>query len=328
MLRKFFIILLSLTGILLLWFVFRTISFQEILISARSLKPWQIFVIAAFPVVTYCLAALRWQIILSGLGAKIRFSKLWQWSFIGAAVSLFAPSFDLSGQTAKAFLFKEELPRPGVAFASVYIDSLLRLITNVSLAFLVLFFLLFDGIQSVQGNLVLLFLGFLLLLIYLFWWWVRRGGLLSLILISFFQPKGSVREEIQEVDRAFKTFLENSPKVFSVLGISALSFLWEILQLAAIIYFLAPLEMKTLTGSILFSSLGLFIGMIIPGSLPVPAGIGFKEAGAVIAGVLVGLGGTLGITAAILFRIRDLMVVVLGGFFFLRERIGRAFQFR
>lgn len=327
MFRKLFIIFLSITGILLLWLLFRTISFQEIIVFTRSLKLWQIFVIAAFPVATYFLAAFRWHIILSGLGAKIKFSKLWQWSFVGAGVSLFAPSFDLSGQTAKAFLFKEELPRPGVAFASVYIDSLLRLVTNVSLAFLVLLLLVFDGVESGEGNLVLVSLGLFLLVIYLFWWWLRRGGLLSLILISFFQPKGSVREEIQEVDRAFKAFLEDSPRVFSVLGISALSFLWEILQLAAILYFLTPLETKSLTG-LFFPAVGLFIGMIIPGSLPVPGGIGFKEAGAVIAGVLVGLGGTLGITAAILLRIRDLMVVLLGGFFFLRERIGRAFLFR
>jgi len=314
-LRKSFIFLLSLFGIFLLWILIQAIGVKDVIRAVSALSWWQVMVIAIFPLLTYFLGALRWRLILRASATKINLIKLWQWTFYGAAVSLVAPSFDISGQTTKGFLLRRAAGHDAVAFGSVFLDSLVRAVNNFSWTFIFLALALIFGSASSQNLLLFWILAAMLVLIAFTWDLLRRGGAVSQLLIRLFRRREETHVEIRELDRFFQKFLQRKKLVIGTLTISFAGLFWEVTQIMIVLKFLG------VAGGVL-PAIGIFLGEAIPGSVPVPGGIGFKETGAALAGAYFGLGGGVGLATMLFLRLRDLATLLVAALIFLKNKTG------
>jgi|GEM_PF-2572107 len=312
--KKAAVVLLSASGLALLLILIRNIGFREIQHAVGFIHRWQALAIMSFPLLSFAIASLRWKFIIRSAHGDASFLKLLSWEFMGQSVSLIAPSFTVSGQAAKGLLFKKSGVASAVAFGSVGFDAFVRLIAILALTFVLLAIVLIEGADSVQALEALWLVALGCIAALFLWGFLRRGGRISGLLFKFLKLRSGTREEIHELDKILERLLRSRRLVAIAFLISAIGFLWEIAQVAIVLHFLG-LPLRAL------SSIGVYLGMAISGVIPVPAGIGFKEAGGTFAGAHLGIGGLYGLTAILLLRLRDLSTLLAGGILFLRERL-------
>lgn len=312
-LRKFFIGILSAIGILLFFLLLRRMGLSRLKEMSMLLSPWETVLIFLFPLLTFLIAAFRWKVIFSAAGEAIGLWKLWRWTFSGAALSLVVPSFDLSGQTAKAVFAKKSGVAEGIAFGSVFLDAFVRAVNNLVFTLFLLVAVPLFGTLSKERIVSVWIVGGTLFILLLLWEFLRRGGVLARLLFWLFQPRGETLSNVRLADTYLRNFLRNGRLVFFALAISVLGLFWEIIQIALVLSFLNVKFTVVMPFAI-------FLGEAIPGTLPVPGGIGFKEAGVSFAASSFGLGSALGLATILLLRLRDIATLLLGGFFFAREK--------
>jgi uncharacterized protein (TIRG00374 family) len=312
--RRLGIIFLSLVGGALFWIVLTSLGSEEILKIARELQWWEAALIFSFPIFSFAIAAARWQVVLRAVGEEVAFRSLLKKIFVGAAVSLIAPSFDISGQTTKAISLRRDNVASSTVFASLFLDNLARVFANISFTFFALAAVLVLGFSSLRDLIILWSVAGLLLLLVFLWKMVRRGNRFGQFLFRLFPVSDATVEEVDRFWELLRFSLNERRLAFwSAFLLSLLGVFWEMIQISLTLFFLG-------SSPYLLLVILLYLGMGIPRSVPVPSGIGFTEAGAALASAYLGESGALGLTAMLALRLRDLSTLLLGFFLFLRHR--------
>lgn len=320
--RKLLVAVFSAIGIGLLWWMLRRIDAVEIYGAIRQLRPWQFAAIAGFPFVTFLIAALRWRVIFSMQGGKIRpsFHQLVGFNFAGAFISTVAPSMSVTGDVTKAILAERAgVPRP-YAFGSVFLDGFGRLVANTGFTFCLLVFIalkepiLFGGAGRALSALWIL--GVILIAGVFLRRLVSKKGRIAWF-FSHLRPGGALdNRELLEFDELVSVSMRRLRIPIVSILISSAGYVWEIAQSWMILRFLGA--ETNLLQTIVWHTFTMVASM-----LPSPSGIGFSEAAGVAAAAFLGEAALIGLGFVLLGRIRDLVVIFVGVAVLIWVRVGK-----
>src|SRR3990170_5137147 len=207
---------LALVGIVIFLFLFWYADLDKVFSIVKSLPVLGFLAILSFIFVIFGIAAWRWQIILRGYGYEQNFFKLLSLVFRSAMISLIFPSFEISGETFKAFRLKQREVSTPASFASVFFDYFMVLLTNIFFGICLLFFVIFNGFR--QNSLAFPVLGLVLAgasLFFIFNKFFKRGWFSQLIIQSspvVYYADEKTLEDIKLFDFGISFFLKESKK--------------------------------------------------------------------------------------------------------------------
>ena len=308
---------LALLGILIFFFLFWYADFAKIIALITTLSPLKILAVLGFIFVVFGLAAWRWQIILRGYGYETKQSKLLGLVFRSAAISLIFPSFEISGETFKAFRLRQAEVSTPASFASVFFDYFMVLITNVVFGIGLLVFVMFHGLGNrflVWPIVGLIFAAWSLYFILNKFFkrgWFSRLIIKSSPVVHYVDDK--ILEDIKLFDFGISFFLKESKKyLFQGFLVSVLGFMWEMAQIGIGLWFLGVLP-DFLTVAVFYLAINFF------NSVPVFGGIGFGEAGAFLAGSSLGINDSTSFALVLLLQLKQLEIILIGGSLFAKD---------
>ncbi len=314
---------LALLGILIFFFLFWYADLGEIISLISSLSVLSLLAVLGFIFVVFWLAAWRWQIILRGYGYEIKRSRLSGLVFRSAAISLIFPSFEISGETFKAFRLRQAEVSTPASFASVFFDYFIVLITNIVFGIGLLIFVFVNGLPGgrqafVTGWPVLGLVFAAVSLYFILKKFFKRGWFSQLIIKSspvIHYVDDKTLEDIKLFDFGISFFLKESKKYLALAFLTSfLGFLWEMGQIFLGLLFLG-VEPQFLTVVIYYLAINFF------NSVPVFGGIGFGEAGAFLAGSSLGIPDSTSLALVLLLRLKQLEIILIGGWLFIKDSL-------
>ena len=315
-------LLLFLLALLLFWWTLRAIQLNDLrqLFQQLTLSNLAILVLANLVVlITLCG---RWWLFLAGAGYPIPYWRLLGYRTAAFAVSYFTPGPHMGGEPLQVYLVSKRHGVPtAVAIATVTLDKLLEMVSNLlvlgaGLAFVLQQSILVNTLSPkalyLAFGLVLLPLPVLAALYYgrhaLAHWLAplhRRNGrprdasTLSTRLEGWLQTIAQSEAQISALWR-------NSPQIF----------------LAAC--FVSVLSWGALVGEFWYMTYTLGLGLSLRGAvtfllamrvamlLPLPAGLGAVEASLTVAAAALGLPPVAGLGLSLLIRLRDVSLGMIG----------------
>ncbi len=275
---------------------------------------WQFASLFGFAIVVYAIATMRWLLILRGYGYTIPFFRVFFMLFKAATVSLVFPSFEISGETYKAFQLQKFGVSKPAAFAAVFFEFFTIFLVNAAGGLVVLAFIMVQGWRTfslVGFASTILFAGAAL---FLFKKFSRQGWFTAMVKRSIPLQDEDV-EAVGLFDYGISFFLHESRRyLIAAALVTVAGFSWEIAQIGFVARFLG-IPTDALTVAVLYIGVGLF------NSMPVFGGLGFGEAGAFFAGASVGVGDAQSLALMFLLRVRQLFVLALGALYFIRDAL-------
>lgn len=318
--NKLVFVILAVLGFLVLWAIIDYVDPDQVLKVVSDLSFGEVVFILSFVFVIFGIAAWRWQNILRGYGYEKNFFHLLGIIFKSSAISLILPSFQVSGETYKAFALKRHEVSVPASFASVFFDYFIVLITNLVLGVGLLIYVLQSGFSGgLTGGAIL---GLCLVFSSLFFvlrQFFRRGWFSGLILktspvVHYASEK--TLEDVKLFDFGVSFFLKESRfYLIKAFLISFLGFIWEFCQIGLILYFL-EVPFSFLSISVFYLAINFF------NSIPVFGGLGFGEAGAFLAGASLGISDVSSLSLSLLLRLRQAEMLIVGFWLMAGEHFG------
>lgn len=311
--RRLSVLLLPLI-VLLLWLAVRDLNWRDTLNTLARLTPLQCLLLAALNLLILLLNSARWKVLLNAQGWHIPLRSIFGYRLAAFGVNYFTPGPQFGGEPLQVHLLqtRHNLPLPH-ALAAVSLDKLLELLVNFTFLALGLIGIALSGLNPSQANLPLLppvlgLLalpgGYLLLL--------TRGALpLTTLAQRWLIPARAAHlQKIGRIlvssERSAAALCTHSPRhVAAALGVSLLAWGLLILEYAFTLRFLgAPLDVLEIIAALTAARLAFLA--------PTPAGLGALEASQVWAMGALGMNPTLGLSIALIIRVRDLLLGGLG----------------
>jgi uncharacterized protein (TIRG00374 family) len=309
-------VLAFLLGATLLFRLILSIGWDRILDIVAQVPPKNVLILMALPFVTLLLGALRWALLLSAFKVRIPFRKVILMLLAARSIGYLVPGGTLVELSTLGLLTPSfSVPVVG-GVGSIIADGFIRITTHTTLLFAASLGFLAAGVLGPKDPASFLIgmvsgISSIILLLLLF----REGSarFLTSALSRVFPERGEIYEHIF---RDFRSFFERIRiRAFLAVILSVADFLWEPFQIGVVLSFLGyPLPY--------FQVFWFYYAIVYPRVIPVPAGLGFSEAGGTAFATATGLGGEVGLTTGLLARLKDLPAVILGlltlGWFSLR----------
>jgi uncharacterized protein (TIRG00374 family) len=128
-------------------------------ILARAPSAWLIVVFGCAVAAGFAVPALRWQILLAGLGVRRRLGALTAYRAAGQSVSALIPSAKLGGEPMRVYLLLRARVAAPTAIASVVVDRTLDMGAAAVFAFLFALVLVRRDVPALAGAFVSVLLG-------------------------------------------------------------------------------------------------------------------------------------------------------------------------
>ncbi len=294
---------------LLLWWVLRAIPFADVKATLLNLRAGPILAILGVNLGLMLTFSLRWWLILRSYGYHIPYQTLSGYRLAAFGISYFTPGPQFGGEPFQVLVTRNRHNVPGAtALAALTLDKLIELLANftfLAVSVTVLFAregLSNPGILIAVGGLLILPLGYLLAL---------RLGIKPFSRIVKWLPVSKAIPRLHNTARLITTsetqvadFCQTQPQILTiVILISGLVWVGLVFEYWLAIHFLG----QTLT---LTQIVSIMAAARLALLFPLPGGLGVFEAGQVIVMEAMGLNPALGISMALIIRIRD---VVFGG---------------
>ena len=285
------------------------------IVGIVSALPFSRFaLLVGFMLIVYTLATARWLLILRGYGYSLSWFKLFATLFKAATVSMIFPSFEISGETYKAYQLQKLGVSKPAAFASVFFEFFAIFIINAVGGLLVLGYVMIQGWRSFSLVGVASTLAFIALAVALFVK-VSKPGWFTAMVKKSIPLRDSDLEAVGLFDYGISFFLrESRPYLIAAIAVTCVGFVWEVAQIGLVAWFLG-IPTDPVTIAVLYVGVGLF------NSVPVFGGIGFGEAGAFLAGASVGIPDVQSLSLMFLLRVRQIAVLALGSINFIRDAL-------
>lgn len=301
-------------ALLLLWLVLRTVSLADVWQTVRQLRVWQLVVLLVLNGLVLLTLNGRWWFILRGLGQAVPFWPLLGHRLTAFGVSYFTPGPQFGGEPVQVLLVEKEhsVPR-SVAIAAVSLDKTLELLLNFGfLAAGVLVVLQAGLFGEAVGQTTAVWLLLLLLPPLLYLWqiwhegrplsgllnWVRRWLKMAWL--------GRFATTVARSEAHMNVLCQQNPRsLIAAFFISFLSWGLLITEFYLMVLFLGlPVT--------LLQAIALLTVARIAFLLPLPGGLGTLEASQVWALGLLGMNPAAGLGVALLIRLRDVALGLLG----------------
>lgn len=313
--KKFLLFLFSfLVGAVLFIWIVRDVGWEEIKLVFTSFSLGKGLVILILTFLTILIGIWKWRFILRNQGYNVPFAVIIKSYFAGYSISFLAPMMILGGEVFRGYSLKEKESVPWTkAMGSVVIDR----ISEATLCFItiiagVLYFLL--RISLPPKN-----LGIILALTL-----ISFGGLTAIFYFKSFKKESIIKFFTKRLNMKLNepnSFLEIEKEVFDFFrprkkvmwesfGLSFLRVLANLLRMWLLIIFFG----KNIGILSAFSVLAFYYFVI---ALPIPAALGSHEVIQSFSFNALGLGANTGTALALIIRVVDLIVALIGVLFFL-----------
>lgn len=313
---------LLLLALLLFWWTLRAIQLNDLrqLFQQLTLSNLAILVLANLVVlITLCG---RWWLFLAGAGYPIAFWRLLAYRTAAFAVSYFTPGPHMGGEPLQVYLVSKRHGVPtAVAIATVTLDKLLEMVSNLLVLGAGLAFVLQQSILVNTLSPKALYLAFGLVLLPLPALAALYYGRHALVhwVATPHRRKGRPRDAaaistrlegwlqtIAQSEAQISALWRNTPQIFlAACLVSVLS--WGAL-VGEFWYMTHTLGLGlSLRGAVTF-----LLAMRVAMLLPLPAGLGALEASLTMAAAALGLPPVAGLGLSLLIRLRDVSLGVIG----------------
>lgn len=312
-------------GAALVWVLYRfgqpALGLLAVRPSAPLLAGFVLMVAGAF--VGY---ALRWRLLLRGLGAPSSLPRLIAFRTAGQSLSALIPSAKLGGEPLRAYLLLRAGVPPAPAIASVAVDRTIEMSVGAPFACLFAALLLRSGVPALEGALVTVVLGAaaLALGILVSVRRLRRGaGVVSAVARSIGLDRLRLvrdRMEVLTAAEACAGRLLDQPG--RLLGAAALGVGVNLLVLVEYALLLAAFGLPA-------APIAVVAAIFATGaahSIPVPGGVGVLEGAQIVVFGTLGHPPEVGLAVGLAVRLRELVWIAPGLVFLMVRRpgLGRA----
>jgi uncharacterized membrane protein YbhN (UPF0104 family) len=307
-------LVLAVLGVAVLAGIVERYGWAEIRASFSTVRPRWLALYAAVVLVIYAGYALRWRALLRALDADVALRRLFGVRLAGLSVGSLTPGAKLGGEPLRAYLLARDGVPGGAAIATVIVDRGLELVANVVFAVgYCAAFALRDRVMAGRVLVVIAASGVALALGVVAVTARLRAG--RSLVPARFAPAiariGGGHAVMLETDAAVRRLLfEHGRLVLVALG-SALVLNALILGEYACL-FAAFSRVPSLP-----DLAGVLLGVGLAHALPVPASLGALESTQVALFHLTQGGDALGLVAAGVARIRDIVWTVPGAVYLL-----------
>ena len=315
-----------LLGIALLVVIVRSVSLADVAALLRQLRLWQIGVLLLLNAVILATITGRWWVLLRGLGHRVPIVPLFAYRLAAFGLSYFTPGPHVGGEMIQVFMVEREqgVPRSD-ALAAVILDKAIEF--SINLTFLLL------GIAAIlqwrivpreTGQQAIGLAGALLLVPVAYLAATALGHYpatrLARILARRWPRFAGTAVTIDESEAQVGRYFRQQPRAFGwAIAITLLGWAVLIAEYWFMIRFLGvSLTLPQLVGALTAARLSILMFL--------PAGLGALEAGQAAAFVLLGFDPAVGISAALLIRLRDTTLGLLGLWWWGRHRLLAARQ--
>jgi len=279
---------------------------------ARAPSVWLLFLFLSAVAAGLAGLALRWQILLAGLGVHRGLGALTAYRAAGQSLSALIPSAKLGGEPLRVYLLVRARVAAPSAIASVVVDRTLEMGAAAGFAFLFAVILLRRGVPALAGAFVSVSLGVLALAlgVALTVRRLRRGaGLVTAAArAAGFDRLRVVRDQMDALvaaEGAAGTLIAEPRRLGRAFGVgvaaNAVVFLEYHLLLAA---FGLPAEPLAVVAAIFATGAAH--------SLPVPAAVGALEGAQIFLFGTLGYPPEVGLAVGLVARLRELTWIVPG----------------
>lgn len=268
---------------------------------------------AIFATLGICSLAFKLKYILKTHKYNLPFLKVLKYTVAGFAISYVTPTARIGGEPLKTYMMKKEYNVPlKIGGSSVVIDKFVELFAAAIVAIFGLFLLfLIPGVSTTIKFILFALIIFVLLLLFFIYYWTIKGkgpftklfNLLRFYKLKKFQKASKLIKEIEE--KMAKFFIHHKKEFFISFLIYGFSILFGILEFK---FLLLTLGIKASLMEIILAHMVLVIATFIP----VPAGLGFQEAGHSGLFALLRNSGSLGLMFSLMVRLRFLIITGIG----------------
>ncbi len=307
--------LVWLAGLLILWWILRGISLQELFGVLDNLRAYQLFILVALNAGIFALFALRWWLILKVLGYRLPFRRVLTYRLTAFGITYFTPGPQFGGEPYQIWVVhrRHGVPLPA-ALSAISLDKMLELMANFSFLMIGLVALMWQGLlPGSRGACLLVLAGLAVTLLGAYLGALSAGRQPVYWLFDRLQRQfatggwlGRLRPTVQAAEEALMLFCRSRPRALAGLAVLAVG-AWIALGAE---YWLA-LEFLG-AGLGLAEVIMLMTAARLAFLLPMPAGLGALEAGQVL--VVSALGGVpaIGLGMSLLIRARDVVFGLAG----------------
>ena len=310
-----------LVGIVLLAVIVRSVSLAEVAAILRQLRLWQIGTLLLLNGIILATITGRWWLLLRGLGHRVPIVSLFAYRLAAFGLSYFTPGPHVGGEMIQVFMVEREqgVPRSD-SLAAVILDKAIEFSINLTFLLLGIAAILQWRIVPRDTGQQAIGLAAALLLVPVAYLvatalghrpatrWARA---LARRWPRFNGTAATIDESETQVGRYFR----RQPRAFgSAIAITLVGWAVLIVEYWLMIRFLGvSLTLPQLVGALTAARLSILMFL--------PAGLGALEAGQAAAFALLGLAPAVGISAALLIRLRDTTLGLLGLWWWGRHRL-------
>ncbi len=302
-------LVLAAAGALLLAGLVRSQGLAAIGERLAQVRPCWLLAYAAIVVAVLLAYAARWRLLLRTLGEEVPLGRLLGSRLAGLAVGALTPGAKLGGEPLRMAMLSGDGVRPGSAVASVVVDRSLELLANVvfGVAYCGLFALRDGGTAGrllliIAGSGAALAVGILLLLRRL----GRGGSLVPEAFVPLLERLGGSRSAVAETDEALRHLVLRERRAVGWAIVAAL------LTNALIFAEYTALLWAFAVSPTVPELAGAMLGVGLAHALPIPASLGALEGTQAAMMHVAGGSAELGLAAATVARLRDVVWTLPG----------------
>lgn len=292
------------------------IGWEKITLAFRFFSFKSGVIIVFLTALAILIRTWRWKMILNNQGYKIPVLRVLEYYLSGNAITFFMPMVIFGGEIFRGYDLKEKYNMPwSKSIASVVIDRISELtIYAVATILGMIFFVASSNLPSYKIGITIFSVFFLIIALIGFFYFksFKKESIVHFFLKKINAQKSDGGETAIEVEKEiFRYFKPKKKIMWQGLG---LSFLVELVLLARsffLILFLGKSISIFLAVSIVaFSSLAL--------TLPIPAALGSHDVVQSFVFTALGLGAGTGAAFVLVIRGAELILALIGLFFFFR----------
>jgi hypothetical protein len=303
----------AIIGVLMFAGVVYAVNPAKIIQSLIEFKFYRYLILLSIYSVVFSLAVVRWKLILSSLGCRISFSRLFSVKLVTNSISYFTPLARLGGEPVRAYILKkQDNIKLSKGIAGVLIDKILEYTWIFMFIFCGAVYILVEFVIS--KNLLIALcapLLFFLILLYVFYSkTIRKRGFFTDVMQFFkvYKIKGisKVKGGVERTEKNLSNFFIKKKKVL---------FMVSLVSILEVICYLALIKLA-------MGFIGVDAGIIKPlvvltllalaTTVPTPANLGAYEGMAVLAFLILGLPAESGLLLSLIIRMTEMSVAIIG----------------
>jgi len=314
MLKKRLNLIISITiGLLIFGFFIYKLGLEAVMVIAQNINYVYIILFFLSTVLCFVFSTYRGKSIIDSYGKKIPFLMLFRQTIAGWAVSYITPAARVGGEPLRVYMLKKEGNidlKTGTS--SVIMDKFVELAGSAvfGLIGLILLMLIPNAPFSLKFVLaILIVFTFLVLIIFYYRTVLGKGSLSTLfafLRIDRINRFKNIIETLEDIERKMEVFFSHHKKAF----LKSCFFY--------ILYgFFTILEFKFLLLSVGFNASipEIILALTVLGVvsfIPVPAALGFLEAGQSFLFLILNGNGSIGLALSLMMRINAVLFIAIG----------------